>query len=270
VVNSLANSPTDPTSRPLAVCILAAGKGKRMGDPERAKVLTPLLDKPLLGYVLETASQLHPVRTVVIVGHQREAVAAYAHTQAPYINIAVQDQQLGTGHAVLQTQEALADLEADVLILSGDVPLLSAPTLNALLDHHRGSGAALTILTTSVDDPTGYGRIVRDGQGAVARIVEHKDATDEERAIREINSGIYRVKSEVLFDALHHVRNANAQGEYYLTDIAGILQADGQRVEALVTADADEVHGINTPQDLQRAQAIIESRTVVGSTGYPV
>lgn len=246
--------------RNLAVCILAAGKGKRMGDPERAKVLAPLDGRPLLGYVLECASALTPQIIVVIVGHQRDAVGDYTHSLTPTAVIAVQNEQLGTGHAVLQTKSVLANLDADVIILSGDVPLLTTTTLQALLAYHKSVNAALTILTTVVADPSGYGRILRDGKGAVVGIVEHKDANKEQLTINEINSGIYVVRTEVLFDALDQVKRSNAQGEFYLTDIAGIILDKGLTVSAYATANANEVHGINTPDDMIRASNILHQR----------
>ncbi len=249
--------------RNLAVCILAAGKGKRMGNPDLAKVLTPLAGRPLLGYVLETAAKLDPSTTVVIAGHQREAVSSYTLSQAPSTLIAIQDQQLGTGHAVMQTRSMLADSDTDVIILSGDVPLLRSTTLQHVVHEHQRSGAALTVLTTRVADPTGYGRIVRNADASLAEIVEHKDATPEQLAITEINSGIYVVHSAVLFSALDQLKNNNAQGEYYLTDIVGILLSEGHRVEAVITPDSTEVHGINSPADLERAAAILEERVSV-------
>lgn len=246
--------------RDLAVCILAAGKGKRMGDPERAKVLTLLDERPLLGYVLECANALTPRTIVVIVGHQRDAVRDYVHSVTPSAAIAIQDEQLGTGHAVMQTKSVLGNLDADVIILSGDVPLLTTATLLALLAQHTTTQAALTILTTVVADPSGYGRILRDGKGAVVGIIEHKDANEEQLTINEINSGIYVVRTEVLFDALDLVKRSNAQGEFYLTDIAEILLDKGLTVSAFATTNANEVHGINTPTDMIRAFNILHQR----------
>lgn len=233
-----------------------------MGAPERAKVLTPLGSQPLLGYVLDCAADLQANPVVVIIGHQRDAVRDYVQTKAPLTLLAVQDQQLGTGHAVLQTQPLLDGIAADIVILSGDVPLLTSHTVQQLVDVHRSSEAALTILTTVVENPTGYGRILRDDKGAVAGIAEQKDATVEQLAIREINSGIYAVKSEVLFDALRSVQNHNAQGEFYLTDIAAILLKNSMNVMATRTDNAIEVHGINTPEDLALAEHFIATRVV--------
>lgn len=242
----------------LAVVILAAGQGKRMGNPERAKVLTPLRGQPLIQYVLTTASALHATPVVVIVGHQREAVTSFVQSVLPEAHCVVQTEQLGTGHAVAQTQSALGNYTGSVLILSGDVPLLTHETLTAMIDEHRSHRAALTVLSTRVPDPTGYGRIVRRSDDLLERIVEHKDATPEERTIHEINSGVYLVEGPVLFDALARVGRSNAQGEYYLTDIAGILRNDGRDVRVFSTPRWHEVHGINTPADLAEAEQFLQ------------
>lgn len=246
--------------RPLAVAILAAGKGKRMGDPNKAKVLALLNDTPLLGFVLATAQQLNAERVAVIVGHQREAVQDYVANVMPGATCQVQSEQLGTGHAVQQTEPVLGDLDGDVLILSGDVPLLSVATLTAMLNEHRASNATLTVLTTNVPDPAGYGRIIRSEGGDLLRIVEHKDASPDELAITEINSGVYLVNAADLFAALNKVKNSNAQGEYYLTDIAAILNDEGKRIRVFNTPDWTEVHGINTPADLVNAAVYLEQR----------
>lgn len=247
--------------RDLAVAVLAAGKGKRMGNPDLAKVLTLLEEKPLLGYVLDTARTLGARRIAVIVGHQRETVTEYVLSIMPEAYCVVQAEQLGTGHAVQQTAGVLAEYDDDVLILSGDVPLLSAETLQRMLDEHRTSQATLTVLSTDVPDPTGYGRIVRTPEGGLERIVEHKDASDDELAITEINSGVYLVRTGDLFNALSQVQNANAQGEFYLTDIADILNRQGKIVRVFKTEDWHEVHGINRPEDLAQASAILAARS---------
>ncbi len=247
--------------RPLAVAILAAGQGKRMGDPSRAKVLADLHGRPLLGYVLEQASALAPTSIVVIVGHQRQAVMDFVAHVSPASTCVVQEEQLGTGHAVRQTAPVLSGQDADVLILSGDVPLLRSSTLQDLVARHRNSGAVATVLTARVPDPTGYGRIVRDAEGHLAAIVEHKDASDDERAIDEINSGVYVVRSTELFSALERIGNTNAQREYYLTDIIGILRSDGLLVDAWCAPSWEELHGINTVADLERAATLLLERT---------
>ncbi len=246
--------------RPLAVAILAAGKGKRMGDPEKAKVLALLHGTPLLGHVLHTTQDLQAERVAVIVGHQRQAVMDYVADVMPRATCQIQEEQLGTGHAVQQTEPVLGDFPGDVLILSGDVPLLSVDTLQKMLAEHQSSEATLTVLTTNVPDPTGYGRIIRSEGGDLVRIVEHKDATPEELAITEINSGVYLVSANDLFTSLSKVKNTNAQAEYYLTDIAAILNEEGKRVRVFNTPDWTEVHGINTPQDLAAASEIFTQR----------
>lgn len=244
------------TNSSLAVVILAAGQGKRMGNPNLAKVLTPLDGQPLLGYVLKSTKTLSPEAVVVIVGHQRDTVSEYIVGTLPSARCVTQEQQLGTGHAVQQTAPYLKDFVGDVLILSGDVPLLSESTLKALVKSHRSTGAVLTVLTTDLPDPTGYGRVVVGENEALKKIVEHKDANEEELLITEINSGIYLVRCADLFDSLERVENANAQDEYYLTDIAGILSEQGKKVCVFRTADWREVQGINTPADLAQASGI--------------
>jgi UDP-N-acetylglucosamine diphosphorylase/glucosamine-1-phosphate N-acetyltransferase len=247
-------------SNSIAVAILAAGQGKRMGNPDLAKVLHPLHSRPLLGYVLDQASTLHPEHVVVIVGHQRSAVQEFVSSAMPNAICVVQDQQLGTGHAVQQTHSVLAGTDCDVLILSGDVPLLTQRTLSAFAEHHRTSGSVVSVLSCAVPDPTGYGRIIRGADGNLERIVEHKDASDLERQVAEINSGIYIVHSSDLFDALAGLSNNNAQGEYYLTDIIGILQSQGKSVSAWFAPSWEELHGINTIADLERAAQILSER----------
>lgn len=240
----------------LAVVIMAAGKGKRMGNPDLAKVLTHLDGKPLLQYVIEQASSLQPKQIVVVVGHQHEAVEAFVEAAYPDATCVLQVEQLGTGHAVQQTVQAIGSAPSNVLILSGDVPLLASTTLQALLDHHVATDATLTVLTTTVPNPSGYGRIVRGADGQLESIVEQRDATDVELTLDEINSGVYVVRTQPLFAALERVRNANAQNEYYLTDIVGIVKSDGNRVEAFHYPRWEEVHGINTLADLDRASEL--------------
>ena len=240
----------------LAVVVMAAGKGKRMGNPELAKVLTLLDGKPLLAYVLEQAQQLHPLQIIVIVGHQHEVVRGFLSTSYPETTCVLQADQLGTGHAVLQAQNVINQAATNVLILSGDVPLLSASTLRSLIEHHERSNATLTVLSTTLENPFGYGRVVRAADSTLESIVEQKDATDEQVRIDEINAGIYVVRTSDLFEALKHVQNANAQTEYYLTDIVAILKAEGAHVEAFHCSRSEEVHGINTVTDLERASQL--------------
>jgi UDP-N-acetylglucosamine pyrophosphorylase len=246
--------------RKIAAVIMAAGQGKRMKDPTRAKVMYELNGRPMVHYVADLACDLEACQVIVVVGYQREVVINYlrtTHPEAQYVN---QEQQLGTGHAVLQTEESLSHFEGDVLVLSGDVPLLTKRTMLDLLAHHRATHAVATILTAVMQDPTGYGRIIRNADGSVKRIVEHQDATEEERKIREINSGIYMFEKKTLFDGLRHINPHNVQNEYYLTDVFEYFWGHRWTVSALLAKQAEEIHGINTVEQLEKARALLEPR----------
>jgi UDP-N-acetylglucosamine diphosphorylase/glucosamine-1-phosphate N-acetyltransferase len=239
----------------LAVVILAAGKGKRMKNPDLPKVLVPLTGKPLLGHVLDKVSPLEPSKTVIVIGHLKEKVIDYVNGLGrDNMSFAVQSEQLGTGHAVDMAREELADFDGNVLILAGDVPLLTSKTLMAFSQNHDETGSDCSVLSTTAPDPTGYGRIIRDGEGNFLRITEHKDASEEEREVDEINSGIFCVDCKKLFDSLAKVDNKNAQGEYYLTDIIDILRGENAVVTAWNGADFDELQGVNNVDDLKRAE----------------
>ena len=213
----------------LDIVILAAGQGKRMHSA-CPKVLHPLAGKPLLRHVVDTARSLNAARIVIVYGHGGETVREALN--APDINFAKQDPQLGTGHAVMQAHPLLggAATDAITLVLYGDVPLTQAASLRALLD--AAAGGALAILTVDMPDPSGYGRIVRDGTGRIARIVEHKDATVDERKITEVNTGIMAIPTARLAGWLTKLSNSNAQGEYYLTDIVAMAVAEGVAVSS--------------------------------------
>jgi UDP-N-acetylglucosamine diphosphorylase/glucosamine-1-phosphate N-acetyltransferase len=246
----------------MSIVILAAGKGKRMNNPDIPKVMALLNDTPLLGHVLDCVRSLNPVRTVVVVGHHKEIVRAYLDDLAKrydmVIETAVQDEQLGTGHAVQQTAEVLNNFTGDVIILSGDVPLLTHRTLEKFIASHQESHAAVSVLTARVPNADGYGRIVRDDKNQFLKIIEHKDASESERTINEINSGVYCIQSDILFSSLANINNANAQGEYYLTDIVGILQQQGYAVSAMECDDYREILGINTAEELYQASLIMK------------
>src|SRR6185295_5832974 len=234
-------------SRPVDVLILAAGLGTRMKS-NLAKVLHKLDGRPLIAHAVRTASTLQPRKIYVVIGHQAEQVKAAVTDDAgteglEFLN---QVEQRGTGDAVLTAKDALAKAHSTVLILSGDVPLVRADTLKKLLDTHRNENAACTILTVRLENPTGYGRIVRDANNGFSKIVEQRDASEDERQIREINSGIYCFDSDKLFPALNQVRPTNSQSEYYLTDVPAILKSNGEGVSLFQTTDAREVSGINT------------------------
>jgi bifunctional UDP-N-acetylglucosamine pyrophosphorylase/glucosamine-1-phosphate N-acetyltransferase len=221
------------------------------------KVLHPVCGKPMVGHVLDALRATNAARTVVVVGHGAEAVQSYLGDSIQY---ALQAQQLGTGHAVLQAKEQLADLEGTTVVICGDTPLVKTETLQAMVALHERSGAAATLLTALFDNPTGYGRIVRGADGRVERIVEQKDCTPEEAAIQEINAGTYVFSNRKLFAALAQVKNDNAQGEYYLTDVIGILRAQGDAAQAYCTTDADESLGVNDRVALAEAERLMRAR----------
>ena len=253
---------------PLDVLILAAGLGTRMRS-RTAKVLHQLGGRPIIAHVCHTAAALvregRPVH--VVVGHQAEEVAAAVEAElgANRAVFIAQTEQRGTGDAVMVARAALADANSTLLVLSGDVPLIRPETLGALVHQHRthrGHGAACTLLSVRLEDPTGYGRVVRDAEGRFQRIVEQRDATAEEKQINEINAGIYCFETRTLFAALERVQPANAQGEYYLTDVPGILRADGADVSVFLHTDAREVSGINTRVELAEFERILRVRTL--------
>ena len=245
----------------ITALILAAGKGSRMGS-DLAKVLHPLAGRPLVMHVLDTCLELKVTQKVVVVGHQREKVELMT---APWLPTCVlQDRQLGTGHAVLVTEKAVTgDL---VLVLCGDCPMTPASLLAELIAKHIASNAACTGVAARMADPTGYGRMVTDAQGRLVKIVEHKDADAATRAIDLVNSGIYVFNRRELFRCLHEVKPNNAQGEYYLTDVVGMLAREGKVVELVITDDVASVLGVNTPADLATAEQLLAARKLAAKT----
>ncbi len=238
----------------LAIVVMAAGKGTRMKS-DLAKVLHALNCRPMIHYVLDTAFALNPEKVVLIVGHQADAVKEA--TKAYRVDYALQSPQLGTGHAVTQAESALNDFEGEVVVLSGDAPLVKPATLQTALDAHRQKKAVATVLTAALENPAGYGRVIRGEQGDVLKIVEHKDASPAELAINEINSGIYVFNKKKLFEALKQISNDNAQGEYYLPDVFKIFFSKGERIAAIAAPNFDEIRGVNTPEQLKEAEAIL-------------
>jgi bifunctional UDP-N-acetylglucosamine pyrophosphorylase/glucosamine-1-phosphate N-acetyltransferase len=252
--------------KPLDVVILAAGLGMRMRS-NIAKVLHRLDGRPLINHVCRTAAALAPQKVYVVVGHQGEDVkaAVLEELNAEHTEFVVQKEQLGTGDAVNAAREYLENQDSTLLILSGDVPMIRPETLAQLVQlhlGHRGKGAACTILTVKLTDPTGYGRIVRDDGGRFEKIVEQKDATESEQEIAEINAGIYCFDTRKLFEALSHVQNNNAQGEYYLTDVPALLRVTGDDVAIYQHSDAHEVDGINNRVQLADLERLLCRRTI--------
>ncbi|WP_277681569.1 bifunctional UDP-N-acetylglucosamine diphosphorylase/glucosamine-1-phosphate N-acetyltransferase GlmU [Saccharomonospora azurea] len=251
---------------PLSTVILAAGEGTRMRS-SLPKVLHPIAGRPLIEHAVRAAAGLDPDELVVVVGHGREAVGRHlSHLKTVLgraVTSAVQESQKGTGHAVSCALDAVpAAAAGTVLVTYGDVPLLDTETLTSLLAEHQERGNAVTVLTAIVDDPTGYGRIVRDDAGEVTGIVEHKDADEAQRAITEINSGVYAFDGAVLVDALSRLSTDNAQGELYLTDVLGIARGDGRGVGALAVADPWLTEGINDRVQLSALGAELNRRLV--------
>ena len=240
----------------LVAVILAAGKGTRMRS-KYPKVLHKVGGKPMLQHVIDAASVAGCDEKVVIVGHEAELVEAMVGSQG---KIALQAEQLGTGHAVMQTAEALKGFTGTALILCGDTPLLDGEELKKFCEAHKASGAAATVLTAIMDDPFGYGRIVRDANGNVQAIVEQKDATEAQKAIKEIKTGIYCMECPLMFDVLATLTNDNAQGEYYLTDVLEKLNQAGQKVGGVITEDSDMVMGINSRKQLSVAEGVMRQR----------
>ena len=240
----------------LAVIILAAGKGTRMKSP-LAKVLQPLSGKTLLHYVLETVRELGADRVGVVVGFQADKVKSTFPD--PKLEFVEQKEQLGTGHAAQQTEPCFRDFQGDILVLCGDMPLIRAATLKNLIKKHRQSEAACTLLT--LKDKKGeikdFGRILRDQNQSITRIVENKDATEQEKMVDEYNSGVYCFDKGLFYKALQVIDNGNSQNEYYLTDTIKYFVQNKCSVQSVQTDDSDEIFGINSPADLKKAEQLL-------------
>jgi bifunctional UDP-N-acetylglucosamine pyrophosphorylase/glucosamine-1-phosphate N-acetyltransferase len=249
-------------NKPLNVLVMAAGLGTRMKS-KRAKVLHELGGRPLIAHVVRAAKELAPEKIVVVVGHQAEEVEKATLAEAGELaSFVLQAEQRGTGHAMECARTLLENSDSLLLSIYGDVPLIRAETMRKLIEHHRATGAACSILSVRLENPTGYGRIIRDEKGRFQRIVEQKDATDEERKVREINSGIYCFETRDLFEALKRVEPKNQQREYYLTDVAEILLSLGRKVEVFLYADAREVSGINTRAELAEFENLLRRNAI--------
>lgn len=240
----------------LLTVILAAGKGTRMKS-RLPKVLHKIGGKPMVEQVLCAAQAAGSERNVIVVGFGGEAVMQALEGRAEF---AMQTEQLGTGHAVMQARDRLQDWDGTVLVVCGDTPLLTPKTLKSLWEEHEAQGAKATVLTAKMADPTGYGRVIRDTEGTVVKIVEQKDASEEEKLVDEVNTAIYCFDAKALLSTLDSLTCNNAQGEYYLTDVIGILRTRGERVWAVVADDASEVQGVNSRVQLAQAQEVLKQR----------
>ncbi|MBS1514952.1 MAG: NTP transferase domain-containing protein [Bacteroidetes bacterium] len=247
--------------KPLATVILAAGKGKRMKNPDKSKVMFELKGKPMIQYVVELALKIHSEKIILIVGHQKQSVMDFIKSafagDMDKISFASQDEQLGTGHAVMQTKPALENFNGDTLILSGDVPLLRYETVEDFINFHNENKFDASLLSAKFENPFGYGRIVRDGSGNFIDIVEEKDADENIKKIDEINSGIYIVDNQNLFEALKTIKTDNAQGEYYLTDIFNYFKEKNMKIGAVPTENNIEITGVNTVEQLEEMEKMM-------------
>ncbi|PYZ91547.1 bifunctional UDP-N-acetylglucosamine diphosphorylase/glucosamine-1-phosphate N-acetyltransferase GlmU [Salipaludibacillus keqinensis] len=236
--------------------VLAAGKGTRMKS-DLYKVLHPVCGKPMVQHIVDQLKQCQIDEMVTIVGHGAEKVKDQLGDRVKY---ALQEEQLGTAHAVMQAEQALVNKQGITMVVCGDTPLLTKSTMDALLEHHESTNAKATVLTANAEDPTGYGRVLRNSQQRVEKIVEHKDATDIEKQVKEINTGTYCFDNEVLFDTLKRIGNDNVQGEYYLPDVIEILQKDGETVSAYQTEYFHETMGVNDRVALSQAEKWMKKR----------
>ena len=240
-------------SKELRIIILAAGKGTRMNS-DLPKVLHKLNGKALLDFVLDESELLNPKETILVVGFKKEKVISHTQHRAN-LKYATQMEQLGTGHAVLQTGDLLKNKEGHVLILYGDVPNIKESTLKPIIDDHLIHNRDLTLITAEIDDPTGYGRIVRDKNDNLLKIVEEKDCNDDERKIKEWNPGIYIFKIPEVFKILNDIKTNNASKEYYLTDAIGLAQQSNMEIKAIKIANSNEVIGVNTADQLEELES---------------
>ncbi|RKD22801.1 UDP-N-acetylglucosamine diphosphorylase/glucosamine-1-phosphate N-acetyltransferase [Ammoniphilus oxalaticus] len=236
--------------------VLAAGQGTRMKS-KLYKVLHPVCGKPMVQHIVDRLGDILIDEVFVVIGHGAEQVKSQLGSTVQYVH---QEQQLGTAHAVMMSSDYLEGKQGTTLVVTGDTPLITDETLQRLMERHNQTGASATILTSILEDATGYGRIIRNADGSVAKIVEHKDATDEERTAREINTGIFCFDNEKLFQALKKVDNQNAQGEYYLTDVIEILKGEGATISAYVTEDPQEGMGVNDRVQLSQVEQIMRKR----------
>lgn len=246
-------------SKDLSVAILAAGKGKRMKS-EIPKVLHEICGQPIIYYILSEVSKLNPGNVYIIIGHGRDLVKSYLRENFPEVNIVVQDRQLGTAHAIQMVKAAGGRFGNEMLVLSGDSPLITSETLLKLIDARSSSKSPVSVLTSTVKDPSGYGRVVKDGKGNILKIIEEADAGPGEKKINEVNSSAYCFETGALFENIDKINTKNKQEEYYLTDIIGMFIEKGHKVSCLLTDDHLEAMGINDRFQLSLAEKVIQHR----------
>ena len=258
--NSQRPSGASASTRPLAAIILAAGKGTRMNS-DLPKVAHPVAGKPIVWWVVDAARKAGADPIVLVVGHGANIVRDIFQGDDADLRYVMQDRQLGTGHATLCAEPALKDFHGDVVVLAGDGPLIRAETISIMRRRHLESRAAATLATSVIDDPTGYGRVVRDANNRFAEIVEHKNATDAQKQIREIYPSYACFDAGELFKLLHELEPNDHSGEYYITDIPAMLRARGKTIELVDAVPPQDVLSINTPQQLADVDAILRART---------
>ena len=240
-------------NKDLRIVILAAGKGTRMNS-SLPKVLHKLHDKTLIDYVLDESELLNPIESILVVGFKKNQIISHTKSRIK-LKYVIQKEQLGTGHAVLQTEKLLKDKKGHILILYGDVPNIKASSLEPIIEDHIINNRDLTLITAEVDNPTGYGRIIRNKNGQLLKIVEEKDCNDDERMIKEWNPGIYIFKTPKVFEILNNIKTNNASKEYYLTDAIGLAQQYNMQIKAIKIINSDEVLGINTTEQLKELES---------------
>jgi UDP-N-acetylglucosamine diphosphorylase/glucosamine-1-phosphate N-acetyltransferase len=249
----------------LAILVLAAGKGTRM-ESDLPKVLHTLRGKPLVAWVLEASRQLNPDRLIAIVGHKAELVEETIQPTFPEVEFVLQPEMKGTGHAVMQAEATLQGFEGDIVVTCGDAPLLTAATLKNLVEKRRQTGAAASMLIGDIEKPGSYGRVICDADGTVTQITEAKDASPEVLALQTVNAGTYCFESKALWEQLAKVGNDNKSGEYYLTDVVGLLTGSGQRVTGIFIGER-EMTGVNTKAELAALEEEIRAEeTGAGTT----
>lgn len=259
-----------PDNPPPQAIILAAGKGKRMAAElgDQPKVLFKVAGRPMIHWVIQACRQAGVARCIVVVGYQADKVKAALAGQKDIVFV-TQEQQLGTGHAARMAEPVLAGQSVDVFVLAGDGPLIRARTLRHMLEVHRQQGADATLATSMIEDPTGYGRILREPDGSFRGIIEHKDATPQQREIREVYPSYACFRSNVLFEVLAQLRNNNAQGEYYVTEAPNLLKRQGRKVAIVDAVPPEDVLGVNTPAELAQVDAILQRRLAAEKADRP-